>query len=491
LIVTVFHILLSSFSLQMSKLILEGWTMTAEVCPIPTCHIPLLKNKQNELFCAGCNATLLNESQVPYPATSSSVQTVLHQGSPKSSNQRVERNIEDDYVIVEKPIMPHSPRSISGASNASPNPPVQSTSQKLGAKLLQGWRMLGESCVDCGVPFMQPKPSEPNSNKVFCVQCESWLDSSKVVGEGSGLGEEKPSAQVSPPVPSSSFTHQTINDDENEEEEEEFRNVEKDDADDEPIDREAAALQARIAYEQTKRSLERARLAREIVKEEPLATAASAPRRSGPASEPAWTAALEDVSAGIRRDEAGGPNARTLVSARSQPDNQPASESSSSSSSRWQAPILPVSPSVMFTSVVKQAPRGWESMTTEELTGSVAPGDNSKALMKDNVSSAKKIERISADSLKIEPPSAEQIRRVALALQQGPEESISVQPSPIQPQSDNTAEAISALMSVLAAQNQLIIQLSKSSSPDALDKLAAAADRVAKLAAGLKGLKSL
>ena len=161
---------------------------------------------------------------------------------------------------------------------------------------------------------MQPKPSEPNSNKVFCVQCESWLDSSEVVGEGSGLGEEKPSAQASPPVPSSSFTHQTINDNEKdeEEEEEEFRNVEKDDADDEPIDREAAALQARIAYEQTKRSLERARLAREIVvKEEPLATAASASRRSGPVSEPAWTAALEDVSAGIRRDEAGGPNART------------------------------------------------------------------------------------------------------------------------------------------------------------------------------------
>lgn len=47
---------------ELSRLLLQGWTMLAESCPRVGCNMPLMRSRQNRIFCCQCRADILQPS---------------------------------------------------------------------------------------------------------------------------------------------------------------------------------------------------------------------------------------------------------------------------------------------------------------------------------------------------------------------------------------------------------------------------------------------
>jgi uncharacterized Zn finger protein (UPF0148 family) len=80
------------------------------------------------------------------------------------------------------------------------------TSKKIGAKLLSGWKMLGDSCPTCYSPLMSPR----GSNDKMCVVCETPPAARAPVGAPSpALPAPSPRAATSAGAGASAFDRQT------------------------------------------------------------------------------------------------------------------------------------------------------------------------------------------------------------------------------------------------------------------------------------------
>lgn len=43
---------------ELSRLMLEGWTMMAETCPRNDCYVPLARSREGQLYCCGCRSNI-------------------------------------------------------------------------------------------------------------------------------------------------------------------------------------------------------------------------------------------------------------------------------------------------------------------------------------------------------------------------------------------------------------------------------------------------
>jgi len=138
-------------SSKIAERLLQGWTMLAESCPIESCYAPLMKNKKtDETWCVVCDKRVM----FLVDATDSRTE----------QDESVEQTIETEYPEVE--ISKEELERIRKRCEIR-----DKVSENIGEKMLSGWRMLGEHCIqpDCleiGVPLLQDR-----SGQKHCLLC--------------------------------------------------------------------------------------------------------------------------------------------------------------------------------------------------------------------------------------------------------------------------------------------------------------------------------
>ncbi|KAG9034692.1 hypothetical protein FRB95_012877 [Tulasnella sp. JGI-2019a] len=161
---------LEDASNALGKYLLKGWTMMNDACPV--CHTPMMRSPdRTQLIC------VLNHPQESRAGTAGE-----SSGSKASSNSTISIG-----GSTSRPSTPPTPLSDSHDSdNFVMPPPSEETlrrrqqsdlaSQRIGAKMLQGYAMLAEECLnpDCiGVPLIRPpKPGSKDPHKE-CVICNN------------------------------------------------------------------------------------------------------------------------------------------------------------------------------------------------------------------------------------------------------------------------------------------------------------------------------
>ncbi|KAJ3987210.1 hypothetical protein F5890DRAFT_1499246 [Lentinula detonsa] len=164
---------------------LKGWILTDSPCP--QCkNIPLMRSPKNQTptvhFCANCDGDaqrIVQTSTSPSLTSNSSI-------SPRNTHS------QSSTPATEISDVPSSPTfSIPAETPESRRRREQSdrASSEIGNRLLKGWALLGEECVneDCfGIPLVRP-PKSSGENHRECVICGRLY-----VGEGELVEAELP-----------------------------------------------------------------------------------------------------------------------------------------------------------------------------------------------------------------------------------------------------------------------------------------------------------
>jgi len=198
---------------ETAKLIKNGWTLTADSCPMPKCISILLRNKDKQQYCVSCKMwcikqTQLKDDMVPssvssqFPSSvslssSSSSSTATHSSSSSSSSSVASSSVVADPVKKQSSVpAPFDEWEDSNDDFSSEvfdyDKPIQDSgrlsrmnevSKKLGEKMMSGWTMLDIHCPadECACPLMRDK-----SGLMLCVSCGSEVkhetsDSSNLV----------------------------------------------------------------------------------------------------------------------------------------------------------------------------------------------------------------------------------------------------------------------------------------------------------------------
>jgi uncharacterized Zn finger protein (UPF0148 family) len=159
--------------------LLRGWTLMAECCP-RCVHTPLVKSRQGEMYCVGCEMDVKREGTLDMTVTSSPVKTAVQTpGTSGLGSSRLAASAPPGLTVPQRalgagalasPMRSYSPlKSLADPSKAS---------SAIAQKLLLGWTLLGETCpVDgCLVPLMlDPKTAVkvPLPSPAFSVPAPS------------------------------------------------------------------------------------------------------------------------------------------------------------------------------------------------------------------------------------------------------------------------------------------------------------------------------
>ena len=141
---------------ELSRLLLEGWTMLAETCPRAHCTMPLARSRSGRVVCCSCGLDVVSRAATEEGKTEEAdgAREVSHAIVPAGRSQR-------DAMSV-----------------------------RLGEKLLQGWTMLEEACERCALPLLRE-----GSGRVVCVGCEGeggrqLMPRVVHVGANDGMGQQ-------------------------------------------------------------------------------------------------------------------------------------------------------------------------------------------------------------------------------------------------------------------------------------------------------------
>lgn len=389
----------------MSRMMLEGWGMSSSVCTREACATPLLRNRTGELYCAGCDMRVVVQAgpeqdgpdgedetslrsllrrrtrpadeptQAPAPAPSAaSIPSPTRPAPSPPRHTAVDAPAPAPAAMV-APAPSQTATPVAAPAPSPARPPTPSTnvaSQRLGAKLLAGWRMLSDTCGDCGIPLMQPR----NEARRQCVGCERWFmpESSVPVAAPGGshvapavaAAPQAASAPIAPspvrpaPEPSAAAANQHYDDDD---------------------DAEAHAFQLRLLQAQRDRTTAR---------EAGAARIAAGSSGHSAASSSEWADALAEVNASAAADAArarpaavhatNGPrSAAAAPASASDPTSHPTSAGGSPASAY---PSAPASASAggsaqtttipIVSSRILPAPSGWASLSDEQLATAAA-----------------------------------------------------------------------------------------------------------------------
>jgi uncharacterized Zn finger protein (UPF0148 family) len=144
------------------EMMLSGWRMLADHCTI--CKFPLM-GKGGDLRCPGCDMKVVydegqSNSQPPPPP------------APKTSNTEIDEEDDEDFYDEDDVDFPASLEEMKKEYDLK-NKKTKDVSAKLGEKMLAGWVLLGDICLNegCrGTPLMKSKTSPD----MMCVGCDEW-----------------------------------------------------------------------------------------------------------------------------------------------------------------------------------------------------------------------------------------------------------------------------------------------------------------------------
>jgi uncharacterized Zn finger protein (UPF0148 family) len=156
-----------------SDLMLSGWKMLADCCPICT-SVLMLSRSGDELRCPGCDMPIKFEKAQPQQALGASNESQEEQDQEQEDEVEEddevddEKDDDDDLLDDDLPMSYEEMRREYELKNAR----LSAVSSKMGAKMLEGWTLLSESCPrsQCrGTPLMRAGQSAPT---MLCVCCD-------------------------------------------------------------------------------------------------------------------------------------------------------------------------------------------------------------------------------------------------------------------------------------------------------------------------------
>lgn len=143
------------------ELMLRGWKLLAISCPI--CNTALLSSKTGEMMCPGCNLPVKDER-----STASEIRMCVD-----AIDDNVDNGTDDSDNMDSLSVSSFDNGRI--VSYETTNNHLNDISGKLGEKLLKGWTMRAESCLNTlcrGTPLMQENSSAP----LLCVCCNGQYE---------------------------------------------------------------------------------------------------------------------------------------------------------------------------------------------------------------------------------------------------------------------------------------------------------------------------
>jgi len=151
---------------------LKGWVLTDQSCPTPGCVVPLMRSPKGRTpvttFCASCS-------------------TENSQAQPQSIEPTSPSNLSSESYISRSSTPPTEISEAQSSPIFAPPPETAETrrrreqsdraSSEIGKKLLKGWAMLGEECLNetCyGIPLVRPpKSGNDKDPRKQCVICDN------------------------------------------------------------------------------------------------------------------------------------------------------------------------------------------------------------------------------------------------------------------------------------------------------------------------------
>ncbi|PPQ64717.1 hypothetical protein CVT24_008344 [Panaeolus cyanescens] len=167
---------LVDISQTLGDYMLKGWVLTDKKCPTAGCTVPLLRSPTGRTpvtsFCAKC-ANGQPPAVSASPASIDPVQSTKESSDASSTSQS--RSSTPPTEVSDVPGSPiFAPPPETDASRRRREQSDRASSE-IGKKLLQGWAMLGEECINenCyGVPLIRPpKAGGEKDPRKECVIC--------------------------------------------------------------------------------------------------------------------------------------------------------------------------------------------------------------------------------------------------------------------------------------------------------------------------------
>ena len=144
------------------KYLVSGWSMMSTLCPI--CNTALMHSKKtDEIHCPGCDMPVLSEGAFSENPSKYSIKTPSVQNIPPQSLAET----KDDDGTKSFRSLEEMKREYDSRKSRT-----QDVSGLLGERMLNGWTLLGVSCVvtECnGTPLM----GKPRSDLMECVKCSA------------------------------------------------------------------------------------------------------------------------------------------------------------------------------------------------------------------------------------------------------------------------------------------------------------------------------
>jgi len=148
----------------LGTMLLQGWTMLAESCPIG-CNVPLIELKPKKtILCASCDRKFVRKGDIFEPLDS-----VPLKSEEIPSGAQVRKRAEENT-----PVAPPQDKKLKDEEREKmyeeKRRRTDQVSKKLGDKLLMGWTLLGEVCPSCGAPLMRD-----HAKKMHCLSCDTLV----------------------------------------------------------------------------------------------------------------------------------------------------------------------------------------------------------------------------------------------------------------------------------------------------------------------------
>ncbi|GHP09087.1 hypothetical protein PPROV_000782400 [Pycnococcus provasolii] len=148
-----------STSQSLASLMLGGWTLLGDVCPVPACHTPLVRSRDaSKYLCAKCNRDTrecVATSNVAGPSAPS---------PHKSVSAETTREREETTVSV-------VPRLAPPPQHVQAKLARESSAELIAAKMLQGWALIDEHCPMDSCGYCPLVRSRDKTTK-FCCGCD-------------------------------------------------------------------------------------------------------------------------------------------------------------------------------------------------------------------------------------------------------------------------------------------------------------------------------
>ncbi|CAD8053693.1 unnamed protein product [Paramecium primaurelia] len=172
---------------RMNRKLDEGWKLTTMVCECKATLLIFLENRN--LYCPKCD--IITQDQVILDQDSQDTKIKTNQSGSESKPEIIQKKNSKDYdsddFNFDDQVEDFNQRFLLNKAAAD------EASKKIGQLLLQGWTMLGESCIVCLQPIMKSK-----QGLRLCVQCnkEERIDQPKVQEVKSNITQEKDTVQM-------------------------------------------------------------------------------------------------------------------------------------------------------------------------------------------------------------------------------------------------------------------------------------------------------